>query len=461
MDTANIVFDKTLINKYDKAGPRYTSYPTAPQFSRAFSERDYRTHAAESNVKNASAGLSLYIHIPFCDNICYYCACNKIITKDPSRTTEYLKQLHREIALQSQIFKGRQVEQMHWGGGTPTFIGIQAITALIYRLRRNFSFVDDAQAEYAIELDPRRVDKEAISQLRDLGFNRVSLGVQDFDPDVQQAINRVQSVELVRGVVTEARENAFHSISMDLIYGLPHQTVSRFKKTLDEVIDILPDRLSLFNYAHLPEQFKPQRRINEQDLPTAEEKLDILQTSIERLTGAGYIYIGMDHFALPDDELAIAQQQGRLTRNFQGYSTHANTDIVAMGVSAIGAVGDSYSQNAHDVETYVDMMQQGHLPIVRGLSLSDEDRMRRYIIQSLMCHFELDFSELWTRFGVQFNHHFAGILQQLQAMHQDGLLKVNGQVMCILPPGRMLIRAICMVFDEYLNQSGRSYSKVI
>ena len=461
MNREKIVFDERLISKYDKAGPRYTSYPTAPQFNNDFDELSYCMHATKSVEQNPEGGLSLYVHIPFCDNICYYCACNKIITKDTSRANEYLKYLHNEISIQGELFKGRHVKQMHWGGGTPTFIGMPAITALFYQLRQNFEFLDDEEGEYAIEVDPRRVDRQIISQLRETGFNRLSLGVQDFDPEVQQAINRVQSTELVRSVVSEARNNEFHSISMDLIYGLPLQSVSRFRKTLDEVIDIRPDRLSLFNYAHLPKQFKPQRRINEEDLPSAEQKLDILKSSIETLTEAGYVYIGMDHFALPEDELALAQEQGRLTRNFQGYSTHADTDIVAMGVSAIGAVGDSYSQNAHDVETYTSMMKQGMLPIVRGLSLTEEDCMRRFIIQSLMCHFELDFGELWERHSIQFNHHFASILPQLQEMHQDGLLKVNGQVLYVLPPGRMLIRAICMLFDEYLNEGNRKYSKVI
>ena len=457
-----VVFDIELLKKYDISGPRYTSYPTAPQFSAEFSEQDYRACIAESETASPSRPLSLYVHLPFCDTICYYCACNKIVTKDRARAVPYLEHLYKEISMQAKLFdSNRVVEQLHWGGGTPTFISHEQMTELMQCIRSHFTLADDATGEYSIEIDPREANAETIAVLRKIGFNRLSLGVQDLDDQVQKAVNRVQSEQETFAVIDAARAEGFRSISLDLMYGLPHQTADGFIKTLDRVLQAEPDRLSLFNYAHMPTLFKPQRRINEDELPDAQTKLDILQASIEHLGNAGYVYIGMDHFARPDDELAVAQREGKLHRNFQGYSTHADCDMVSFGVTSIGQIGNSYSQNQRDAEAYYEALDADRLPLLRGMRLSEDDRIRRKVIQTLICHFGLDFADMDAELGIECRDYFASELQRLAPMQEDGLLDVSDTGIQVLPAGRLLIRNICMVFDAYLQDSAQKFSKVI
>ncbi len=460
MDTS-LIFDAELIRKYDKAGPRYTSYPTAVQFHEGFDEAQYRTLATASNA--AGKSLSLYFHIPFCDTVCFYCACNKIVTRNRQRAAPYLERLHREIALQGALFDhNRPVTQLHWGGGTPTFISADELRQLMQVIRAHFRLLDDDSGEYSIEIDPREANADTIALLRELGFNRLSIGVQDFDPLVQQAVNRIQSKQVTLEAMATARREGFKSISVDLIYGLPHQSVARFARTLDSIIASDPDRISLFNYAHLPALFKTQRQIDETALPTAVVKLDILKSAIERLTAAGYVYIGMDHFAKPMDELARAQQEGTLYRNFQGYSTHADCDLVAMGVTSISKVGDSYSQNLKTLDAYYNRLDSGHLPVFRGVLLNADDCLRRTAITQLICHFALEFAALEKQYGIVFADYFAAELQELGDMQADGLLEVSASGIQVRPAGRLLIRNICMVFDAYLRQqSSQRFSKVI
>jgi oxygen-independent coproporphyrinogen-3 oxidase len=451
-----------LIAKYDQSGPRYTSYPTADRFNRGFTADDYMAAAKRSNA--GSGPLSLYFHIPFCSTVCFYCACNKVVTKDRGKAAPYLARLYQEIALQGALFdRNRVVTQLHWGGGTPTFISHDEMADLMRTTGEHFQLLSDDSGEYSIEIDPREAGKDTIAHLRWLGFNRISLGVQDFDPKVQRAVNRLQSREETLGVIDAIRDNGFHSLSLDLIYGLPHQTVQSFATTLERVIELQPDRLSIFNYAHLPERFKPQRRINEADLPSASEKLDILQMTGEKLAAAGYVYIGMDHFARPDDSLAIAQREGNLYRNFQGYSTQADCDLVAMGATAIGMVADTYSQNPRDMDAYLAAIDAGRVPIVRGLRLSQDDLIRRAVISQLMCHFSLYFVAVDLAWRIRSREYFATELAELQAMADDGLLILNEQGIRVLPPGRLLIRNICMVFDAWLRSGDTEtrFSRVI
>lgn len=454
-------FDKTLIRRYDKAGPRYTSYPTAVQFYEEFGPEEYRRLAARSNQQGRP--LSLYFHLPFCNTVCFYCACSKIITANRRRAAPYLQRLHREIELQSELFDTtRPVEQLHWGGGTPTFISHDEMRELMAKTREHFQLLDDDTGEYSIEIDPREADRDTIALLRELGFNRISLGVQDFDPAVQKAVNRIQSEAQIAEVMEAVREYGFRSTSFDLIYGLPLQSVESFSRTLDKVVALQPERLSIFNYAHLPELFKPQRQINAEELPGPDEKLAILKYSIDKLTRAGYVYIGMDHFARPDDELAIAQRNGTLYRNFQGYSTHADCDLIAMGMTAIGKVADSYSQNVKTMDEYYARIDQDQLPIFRGLELNADDLLRREIINQLICHFSLSFPALELAFGISVPEYFATELAELRAMQDDGLLQLDEQGITVLGAGKLLIRNICMVFDKYLRQQQtRRYSKVI
>ncbi|HEX9626931.1 MAG TPA: oxygen-independent coproporphyrinogen III oxidase [Acidiferrobacterales bacterium] len=458
-------FDPELIRRYDKAGPRYTSYPTAVQFHAGFGEAEYRELAARSNrpQHGAARPLSLYFHLPFCDTVCFYCACNKIVTKNRKRAAPYLEHLFREIEMQGDLFdRARTVDQLHWGGGTPTFISHDEMRALMDKTRRHFNLRDDDRGEYSIEVDPREADADTIALLRELGFNRLSLGVQDFDPAVQQAVNRLQSEAETLAVLEAARRTGFRSINFDLIYGLPRQTVTSFAATLDKVIAAGPDRLSVFNYAHLPELFKTQRQIDAAELPSAADKLAILEHTIGRLTGAGYVYIGMDHFARPDDELAVAQRSGTLYRNFQGYSTHADCDLVAMGITAIGKVGDSYSQNLKTIDEYYAALDAGRLPVFRGIALSDDDKLRRAVITRLICHFELDFARIEREHGIGFRDYFADELRALAALQQDGLLQVSDDAIHVAPAGKLLIRNICMVFDKYLRAAANQrFSKVI
>lgn len=458
-----IIFDAELLRRYDKSGPRYTSYPTAVQFHDGFTETDYRAWAQRSNQTPVPRPLSLYFHLPFCDTVCFYCACNKVVTKNRKRASPYLERLHREIALQSELFdRARVVEQLHWGGGTPTFISHDEIQELMRVTRAHFQLRDDDQGEYSIEVDPRELRPDTLSLLRQVGFNRLSMGVQDFDPVVQKAVNRIQSEAETFAVLTQARALGFRSINMDLIYGLPHQTVASFARTLEKIIAAAPERLSVFNYAHLPEMFKPQRRILAEDLPSPQEKLNILQLTIERLTQAGYLYIGMDHFARPDDELAVAQRNGTLYRNFQGYSTHAECDMVGMGVTAIGMVSDCYTQNQRTLENYYAALDAGHLPVMRGVALDADDKLRRAIITQLICHFALDFNAVERTHGIRFADYFAAELADLKIMQQDGLLDLDATSIQVRPAGKLLIRNICMVFDRYLRQAtSQRFSKVI
>jgi oxygen-independent coproporphyrinogen-3 oxidase len=457
-----ISFDLDLIRRYDQSGPRYTSYPTAVEFDESFDAAAYRAACERSN--HSGRPLSLYFHIPFCDTVCFYCACNKIATKDRSLAPPYLERVYKELALQSELFdKSRVVEQLHWGGGTPTFLSHAQMTELMDTTRRHFNLAGDDVGEYSIEIDPREADASGIALLRRLGFNRMSLGVQDFDPRVQQAVNRIQTEAETMAVLEAARSEGFRSISIDLIYGLPFQTPESFARTLERIIAVDPERLSVFNYAHLPERFKPQRRINEADLPAPEAKLDILQSTIERLTQAGYVYIGMDHFARPDDELARAQQAGTLYRNFQGYSTHADCDLIGIGVTSIGKIDNTYGQNRRGLEEYYADLDADRLPVFRGIELTRDDLIRRDMITRLICHFELDIPSAEAAWDIRFDDYFADALMKLRDMAGDGLLEVDARKIRILPRGRLLVRNICMAFDAYLaTKTGPiGFSKVI
>ena len=451
------LFDVDLINKYNRSGPRYTSYPTANNFSE-LSLQDYQQQSVLSNQRKTS--ISLYCHIPFCNTVCYYCGCNKFVTKDKSMAEPYIEALFKEVDMQSPLFdKGRLVEQMHFGGGTPTFLSGEQIIRLSNKLQQSFNFSTDG--EYSIEIDPRGIDKSLIESLAIARFNRISLGVQDFDLEVQKAINRVQSFEQTKAVIGMSRENGFKSISIDLIYGLPRQSKETFKRTLERVQDLRPERISLFNYAHLPELFKPQRRINIEELPSPSEKLDIFLHSLEYLIGLGYVYIGMDHFALPNDPLAIAQSEGNLYRNFQGYSTHSDCDIIGLGLSSIGQVADSFSQNEKNLEKYYQALESGQLPIVKGLIINQDDKIRRELIMELICHFEVSISSLEQRYSINFKNYFANSLEKLDEMQNDGLVVLTNDSIKVMDKGKLLVRNICMIFDNYLKSSSTSFSKTI
>ena len=457
-----LIVDLELIRRLDKNGPRYTSYPTADRFIEAFNAESYKEWVAKREIGGIARPLSLYIHIPFCNTLCFYCACNKVITKDRSKSAEYVNYLLMEMDMQAKLLGSRQVvEQLHFGGGTPTFMSDGEIRELMAAIRQHFKLVDDG--EYSIEIDPRKVSDATIALLGKEGFNRISIGVQDFDAEVQRAVNRIQSEEETLGIIRAARANGFKSVSIDLIYGLPKQTLEGFGVTLDKIIAANPDRLSIYNYAHMPTVFKPQRRIHEEDLPAPQVKLDILSMAVDKLTRAGYVYIGMDHFAKPEDELAVAQRQGRLHRNFQGYSTHSDCDLVALGVSAIGKIGPTYSQNYRELEDYYDALDRGELPIMRGLELNADDLVRRAIIQALMCHFELSKESLNIAYLIDFDQYFATEMEELREYEGEGLLEISPQWISVTPKGRMLIRNICMVFDKYLRTRTEHarYSKVI
>ncbi|MFN3880952.1 MAG: oxygen-independent coproporphyrinogen III oxidase [Nitrincola lacisaponensis] len=459
---SRIVWDMELINRYDLSGPRYTSYPTAVQFDPALSASEL-VHQGQ-NSADKQAPLSLYVHIPFCAHVCYYCACNKVITRNRDRAQPYLETVYREMEQLSQWYSDdRIVDQLHWGGGTPTFISDSQMYELMQALRRQFNLRNDDQGDYSIEIDPREASPETLDVLRQTGFNRISLGVQDLDPQVQQAVNRVQPLEQTQAVLDKARQLGFSSINMDLIYGLPHQSLESFDKTLDVVIGMNPDRLSVFNYAHLPDRFRSQKHINPEQLPSPETKLAILQHSINKLLDAGYVYIGMDHFAKPDDSLALAQAAGQLHRNFQGYTTHAECDLVAMGVSAISQIGRVYYQNEHDLAAYTQAVTQQKHAIRRGVCLSDDDIIRGAVINQLICHFELDTAVIEQRFGILFNDYFNQEQSELTQFEADGLIQRHGSRIEVTPAGRLLIRRICMAFDAYIpkQQPTRGYSRII
>ncbi|KWS24513.1 oxygen-independent coproporphyrinogen III oxidase [Pseudomonas syringae] len=456
-----IRWDSDLIHRYDVAGPRYTSYPTAVQFHTQVGAFEL-LHALRESRK-ASRPLSLYVHLPFCANICYYCACNKVITKDRGRAQAYLQRLEHEMQmLACHLAPGQVVEQLHLGGGTPTFLSHDELRRLMAQLRLHFNLLEDDSGDYGIEIDPREADWATMGLLRELGFNRVSLGVQDLDPTVQRAINRMQSLEETRAIVEAARTLQFRSVNIDLIYGLPAQNPQTFSHTVDKVIDLQPDRLSVFNYAHLPERFMPQRRIDAADLPDAASKLLMLQRTVEQLGNAGYRYIGMDHFALPDDELATAQEDLTLQRNFQGYTTHGHCDLIGLGVSAISQVGELYSQNSSDLSEYSRLLDSDQPATKRGLLCNDDDRIRRAIIQQLICHFTLDFGEIEKNFCIDFRDYFRDAWPQLLGMASDGLITLSETGIEVRPEGRLLVRAVCMVFDAYLTRQNRQqFSRVI
>lgn len=460
-----IEWDESLIQRYDLAGPRYTSYPTAPQFQEAFSQSALFRAIVRSNL--AHRPLSLYFHIPFCESLCYYCGCNKIVTNNKGRSLPYIQRMIQELSLYADMFEpGKEVQQLHWGGGTPTFISDGEMSLLMNASRRLFTFADDDRGEFSIEIHPGRVSINTMAHLRQLGFNRVSMGVQDFDERVQQAVNRYNTYTQVADLVNALRAQQYHSISMDLIYGLPLQDQQSLHATLQQVIDLGPDRLSLFNYAHMPHLFKSQRMIRNEDLPNPTEKLAMLHSAIEILQNAGYVYIGMDHFAKPDDELVIAQQQGKLQRNFQGYSTHSNCDLLAVGVSSISMIDNVYVQNAKDLNSYQQKMDMGLLPITKGFTLDQEDLVRRFVINRLICYCELRFHELTRAFDINPQQHFRAELEQLQPMVSDGLVQIDNNGIKVMNKGRLLIRRVCMVFDEYLQKSSNNiyplrYSKII
>jgi oxygen-independent coproporphyrinogen-3 oxidase len=460
----HVQFNSELIRKYDVSGPRYTSYPTAVQFHEGFTSEDYQQFAAASNTMPNPVPLSMYVHLPFCHSLCYYCGCTKKITRHREHGERYLATLFREIEMQGSLFdRTREVRQLHFGGGTPTFFDDLQLQELMKQLARHFNLVDDNEREYSIELDPRTVDLERLQVLQDLGFNRISLGIQDFDPDVQRAVNRIQGVDETLSLISGAHELGFDSVSVDLIYGLPLQSVDKFMQTLQTVVSAQPERLAVYNYAHMPQLFRAQRLIRLEDIPTPATKLKLMELTINFLTNAGYQYIGMDHFALPDDELARAQESGSLQRNFQGYSTHGDLDLVGLGVSSIGRIGNCFVQNLKTLPEYMNAVDDDELPIWRGLVLSAEDRLRSAVIQSIMCRGELVFSEFEDCYGIDFRSHFSKELYIIAHQHGDGLLTMGEGGFSATPAGRLLLRNIAMVFDAYLKrqQSEVRFSRAI
>lgn len=456
-----LAFDPELIQKYDRVGPRYTSYPTAVQFHEAFGIADYEQATERSNASGRL--LSLYAHIPFCNTACFYCACNKIPTRDRSRAAPYLSRLYHEMTMQSALFdRHRVVDQLHLGGGTPTFISHDEMKALMDHFRATFNLREDDEGEYSIEIDPREADTETVKLLRALGFNRMSLGVQDFDPAVQKAVNRIQSKEETFEVLRAARAYGFKSINVDLIYGLPLQTEVSFSQTVDAILAESPDRITVFNYAHLPSMFPAQKRMNEADMPSGDLKLRMLARTIEQLQAAGYVYIGMDHFAKPDDELTIAQRDGQLYRNFQGYSTHADCDLVALGATSISMVDNVYAQNLRGLDDYTARIDAEQLAIFRGVTLTRDDEIRRAIIMRLMCDFSLDFTAFGQAWGIDGMAYFAPERECLSEFVADGLLTIHGSILIVQPVGRMMVRTMAMVFDRYnrVATTGK-FSKII
>lgn len=460
--SSELTFNRQLVEKYDRPGPRYTSYPTAPQFSSSFEAEAYQQAALLSN-QQANKPLSVYVHIPFCKSLCYYCACNKIITQKSQRAVEYLEYLKLEIAMQAKLFdKNRKLTQLHLGGGTPTYLTSEQLSELMDCLRANFNLDESDQHEFSIEVDPRTIDTTRIQELRAQGFNRLSFGVQDFDHNVQKAVNRIQSEEQVFDLVKAGREAKFKSISIDLIYGLPLQTVDSFNSTLDKVIELRPDRIAAYSYAHLPELVRAQRLIRKEDMPPPERKMELLELIIQRLTAAGYVYIGMDHFALPEDELVIAREKGTLQRNFQGYSTHAECDLIGLGITAIGYIDGHYSQNIKVLSEYYECLEKGQLPVVKGYSLSKDDLLRREVIVDLMCHGLIDFAKFEHKYNIDFAQYFAASLAQLEETVADGLVNITTEQVELLPQGQLMMRVVAMAFDAYLGASQKgNFSRTV
>ena len=463
--TEHLAWDPLLIQRYNRPGPRYTSYPTAVEFLPVTDDHHEQQAFAQ---RDNSKPLSLYIHIPFCAHVCYYCGCNKIVTKRREQAAPYLEILKQEIlAKKALLGNNRRVEQLHFGGGTPTFLSDEQLQELIRFLQQHFDFSQDNSADYSIEIDPRELRPNTLTMLRQLGFNRISFGVQDLEEKVQVAVNRVQPESMIRAVMKEARELGYRSINMDLIYGLPHQTLESFDRTLDTIIELSPDRLSVFNYAHLPERFKPQRRINGDDLPSAQEKLAILGHCIEKLSGADYHYVGMDHFAKPDDELAIAQANGKLHRNFQGYTTHGDCDLIGFGVSSISQIGDYYLQNQVTVDAYEHAIAAGQLPTLKYRHIDQDDKIRREVIAELLCHLNIQFAELDQKYAINSRDYLSASIDELKPMLADELVMVDDVEIRISDRGRLVVRNACMAFDHYLkqheqpNQERRRFSKAI
>ncbi|MGY0799558.1 oxygen-independent coproporphyrinogen III oxidase [Lysobacter sp. A286] len=448
-----LLFDPALLKRYDRPGPRYTSYPTAPQFSSTFGEEALREAVMASNGDPIPRRLSLYVHVPFCMSPCFYCGCNRIITRDLTRGETYLVRMYREIAMTAALFdRDREVIQLHFGGGTPNFLSPTQLGDVVDSLRSHFHFSDSPKRDLSIELDPRFISPADVGELAAIGFNRASLGVQDFDPAVQEAVNRIQSVAETVAIIEACRKHGMRSVNVDLIYGLPRQNLAGFSRTLDTVIQVRPDRLAVYSYAHLPELFKAQGQINAADLPSADVKLGLLQLAIEKLTDAGYCYVGMDHFALPDDDLATAQDRGGLHRNFMGYTTHSDTDLIGLGVSAISHVGDSFSQNPRDLPSWQISLDEGRLPVFRGMRLSEDDQLRADVIQRLMCQGEIPIDALERRYLIDFHEYFADALEQLQPLIDDGLVRVEPRRIVATSRGRLLLRNIAMCFDHYLTR---------
>ena len=445
------VFDPELIRRYDGVGPRYTSYPTAPHFNSRFGAPELVKAIKESNEDPIPRSLSLYAHIPFCFSPCFYCGCNRIITRDADKKQAYLETLLKEIRLLAPLFdRDREVVQLHLGGGTPNSLTGAQLSELMAEFRRNFHFAPERERDFSIEIDPRTVDAADIGTLREIGFNRVSLGIQDFDPQVQQAINRLQDTDRIRTILDACRRHGFQSVNFDLIYGLPMQNTGTFAATLDTVARMRPDRIALYSYAHMPELFKAQNKINVVTLPDPERKLALFQLAVERLIGEGYVYIGMDHFALPGDELSRAQDSGDLHRNFMGYTTRKQTDLIGFGVSAISQVADCYAQNAKDLPTWTAHIESGRPATVKGLRTHADDRIRAEVIQAIMCQGRLDFADFEQRFGIVFGDYFAAELATLPALAADGLIALDAGGLTVLPPGRLLLRVIAARFDAYL-----------
>jgi oxygen-independent coproporphyrinogen-3 oxidase len=460
----SLVLNPELLQRYDVTGPRYTSYPTADRFVEAFCEADY-LQALEQRRDGVGAKaypLSLYVHIPFCESLCYYCACNKIITKHHERGAEYLQYLEREVNLNiAHLGEGQVMSQLHLGGGSPTFLSDAELAKLMAMLRHNFQFAPGG--EYSVEIDPRTVTQERLAALAEQGFNRVSFGVQDFELAVQKAVHRIQPAEQVFDLVAASRVLGFESVNIDLIYGLPMQTPETFERTLGQVTQLRPDRIALYAYAHLPERFKPQRRIHAQDLPAAKSKLLMLSSAMRVLMAAGYVYVGMDHFALPTDALAVAKRQGRLHRNFQGYSTQPDCDLIALGVSSIGRVGPTFSQNVKSLDEYYDLLNQGRLPVARGMALSRDDLVRRTVIMGLMCQGSVLFESVELAHLVDFKQYFAPELESLAAMQDQGLLTLDDSGIQVTELGWFFVRGVAMVFDKYLqaDKNRARFSKII
>ena len=464
LNTTKMIISTDILQKFDVPGPRYTSYPTADRFVEAYGEAQYLQALQERRLspRAVSSPLSLYVHLPFCASLCYYCACNKIITGNYHKALDYLDDLQREVdLLLPHVGEAQTVSQVHLGGGTPTFYKDKELQRLVRLLQTAFHW--QPGGEFAVEVDPRTVDDERLDSLWAMGFNRISLGVQDFDPQVQQAVNRVQSIDAIDRLMQTARRTGFASINLDLIYGLPLQTLASWERSLHSVLSLRPDRLAMYGYAHLPARFKPQRHIAIETLPTGQDKTGMLAMALQMLQDAGYVYIGMDHFALPNDSLAVAKRQGRLHRNFQGYSTRPDGDLIGLGVSAIGSMGTAYVQNARELDDYSDMLQHGRLPVVKGLSLTRDDLARRSIIMALMCQGRVELADIEQSHLLDFATYFARELQQLQTYVSQDMVHMNAHVIEVTPTGWYLVRAIAMVFDKYAQADGQRahFSKIL